>query len=60
MASTLDRKATRQAQGAHEDDSVAVVDADEFETARKDPHVRAFLDEADAYLADLDQRGRNC
>jgi hypothetical protein len=30
-----------------------------FEAARQDPRVRSFLTEADAYLVELEQQGRN-
>ena len=38
---------------------MAVIDAAEFKTAQKDPRVRSFLNEADAYLTDLEKQGRN-
>jgi hypothetical protein len=38
---------------------VAIIDAAELKAAQKDPRVRSFLDEADAYLTDLEQQGRN-
>jgi hypothetical protein len=56
MASTLD---TSQQHELGQETVVAVVDAAEFEAAQSDPRVRAFLDEADAYLAELEQQGRN-
>jgi hypothetical protein len=58
MASTLDIHTTRQRQDLHEE-IVAVVDPAEFDAARQDPRVRSFLAEADAYLAELEQQGRN-
>jgi anti-sigma factor ChrR (cupin superfamily) len=41
------------------DEILAVIDTAEFEAARRDPRVRSFLTEADAYLAKLEQQGRN-
>jgi anti-sigma factor ChrR (cupin superfamily) len=41
------------------DEILAVIDTAEFEAARTDPRVRSFLTEADAYLAELEQQGRN-
>jgi hypothetical protein len=38
---------------------VAVIDAPQFEAARQDQRVRSFLAEADAYLVELEQQGRN-
>jgi hypothetical protein len=38
---------------------VAVVDTAELQAAQNDPRVRSFLKEADAYLAELGQQGRN-
>jgi len=38
---------------------VAVVDAQEFDEARHDPRVRAFVAEADAYLTDVERHARN-
>jgi hypothetical protein len=58
MASILDTHATSQGQDLPEE-IVAVIDAVEFETARQDPRVRSFLTEADAYLVELEQQGRN-
>jgi hypothetical protein len=58
MASTLDTHATSQGQDLPEE-IVAVIDAAEFETARQDPRVRSFLTEADTYLVELEQQGRN-
>jgi hypothetical protein len=58
MASTLDTHTTSQEQDPPEE-IVAVIDAAEFETARQDPHVRSFLNEADAYLVELEQQNRN-
>lgn len=37
---------------------VAVVDADEFEEARRDPRVREFHEAADAQLEELEAAGR--
>lgn len=58
MASTLDTHTTSQGQDLPEE-IVAVIDAAEFEAARQDQRVRLFLTEADAYLAELEQQGRN-
>ena len=59
MASTLDTHTSSQRQDLREETVVAVVEAAEFEAAQNDPRVRAFLDEADAYLAEFEQQGRN-
>jgi hypothetical protein len=54
MASSA-RKETPEA-----DPSVAaVIDAEELSEAQRDPRVAAFLEEADAYLAELERQGRN-
>lgn len=37
----------------------AVIDAVEFEEARRDPRVQDFLARADSYLAELERAGRN-
>ncbi len=58
MASTLDTHTTGRGRDLPEE-IVAVIDAAEFETARRDPRVRSFLSEADAYLVELEQQGRN-
>jgi len=58
MASTLDTHTTSQGQDLP-DEIVAVIDAAELKTARQDPRVRSFLTEADAYLVELEQQGRN-
>lgn len=58
MASTLDTH-TSERHAFSEETVVAVVEAAEFEAARNDPRVRSFLDEADAYLVELEQQGRN-
>jgi len=58
MASTLDTHTTSQGQDLPEE-IVAVIDAAELETARQDPRVRSFLNEADAYLVELEQQDRN-
>jgi hypothetical protein len=59
MASTLNPHTASQRQDLHDEAVVAVIDAAEFEAAQNDPRVRSFLEEADAYLADLEQQGRN-
>jgi len=38
---------------------IIAVDAVQFKTARQDQRVRRFLAEAGAYLAELEQQGRN-
>ncbi len=58
MASTLDTSTTSQRQDSPEE-IVAVIDTAEFEAARQDPRARLFLTEADAYLVELEQQGRN-
>lgn len=58
MASTLDTHTTSQRHDLPEE-VVAVIDATEFEAARQDPRVRSFLTEADAYLVEVEQQGRN-
>jgi hypothetical protein len=58
MASILDTQTASQGQDPSEE-IVAVIDAAEFETARQDPRVRSFLNEADAYLVELERQGRN-
>jgi hypothetical protein len=55
MASTLDTHTTKDL----DEEIVAVVDRAEFDSARQDPRVRSFLVEADAYLVQLEQQGRN-
>ncbi|HUB72764.1 MAG TPA: hypothetical protein VL979_01855 [Solirubrobacteraceae bacterium] len=57
MASTLDT--TAASPGDNSEEVVAVVDEAELETARHDPRVRSFLAEADAYLVELERRGRS-
>ena len=42
-----------------ETEPAARIDAAEFEAAQRDPRVRDFLAEADNYLAELKQSGRN-
>lgn len=58
MASTLDTHTTSQRHDLP-DEIVAVIDTAEFEAAQRDPRVRSFLTEADAYLVELEQQGRN-
>ncbi len=57
MASILDTHTKGQQRDLREE-IVAVVDAEELDEARRDPRVRAFVAEADAYLADVERRGR--
>jgi hypothetical protein len=59
MASTLHTHTASQRQDLHEETVVAVVDTAELKAAQNDPRVRSFLKEADAYLAELEQQGRN-
>lgn len=59
MASTLPTYTATQQQDLHEETVVAVVDTAELKAAQNDPRVRSFLKEADAYLAELEQQGRN-
>ncbi len=55
MASTVENSTDH----AHETEPAAVIDAAEFEEARRDPRVRDFIAEADRYLAELEFAGRN-
>jgi hypothetical protein len=55
MASILETYKER----ARASEPVAIVDAAEFEEAQQDPRVKAFLAEADSYLAALERQGRN-
>ncbi len=41
------------------EENVAVIDAAQFAATRQDQRVRSFLAEADAYLVELEQQGRN-
>lgn len=59
MASTLDPHTEGRLETSRDEDVVAIIDADEFENAQRDPRVRAFLERADAYLAKLEREGRN-
>jgi hypothetical protein len=59
MASTLNPHTKSQRQDLDDEAVVAVIDAAEFEAAQNDPRVRSFLKKADAYLAELEQQGRN-
>jgi hypothetical protein len=58
MASILDTNTKDQQPNLHEE-IVAVVDAQEFDEARRDPRVRTFVAEADAYLAAIERHARN-
>lgn len=58
MALTSDIRAVRERE-QRDDLVVAVVDVEELEAARRDPRVRAFHEEADSYLADLQREGRD-
>lgn len=57
MASALDTH-TSQRQDPQEK-VAAVVDAADLESARRDPRVKAFLADADAYVAEVERQGRN-
>jgi hypothetical protein len=59
MASTLKPHTASQRHNLDNEAVVAVIDAAEFKAAQNDPRVRSFLKEADAYLAELEQQGRN-
>jgi hypothetical protein len=59
MASTLDTQDTAAQRQAPSEEVVAVIDTAEFEAARRDPRVRSFLTESDAYLVELERQGRN-
>lgn len=59
MASTLPAYTATHQQDPHEETVVAVVDTAALKAAQNDPRVRSFLQEADAYLAELEQQGRN-
>lgn len=58
MASQLETDTARYRRPSHED-AVAVIEEADLVAARKDPRVAAFLEESDAYLADLERQGRN-
>jgi len=57
MASTLDQHTLRQQD--LQETVVAVVETSELEDAKRDPRVRTFLTEADAYLTELEHQDRN-
>jgi hypothetical protein len=59
MASTLNPHTVSQPETSYDENAVAVIDAEEFEAARRDPRVLAFWKKADAYLASLERDGRN-
>ncbi len=59
MASTLPRYTATHQHDLHEEIVVAVVDTAELAAAQKDPRVRSFHEEADAYLAELERQCRN-
>ncbi len=60
MASTIDTPATFiEHKDPAEDAAAAVVTSGELLEAKRDPRVRSFLLEADAYLVELERQGRN-
>ncbi|MCA1678331.1 MAG: hypothetical protein LC777_04980, partial [Actinobacteria bacterium] len=62
MASTPNIPATfqrREDPPAGSSGVVAVITAEELQAAKRDPRVRSFLDEADAYLDSLESQDRN-
>jgi len=59
MASTLDTRAADEREDLSGEPVVARVDAAELKAARDDRRVRSFLEEADAYVAEFEQQGRN-
>lgn len=59
MAPLLHRQTNRRRDALDAEDVVAVVDAPAFVEAQRNSRVRAFLDEADEYLANLERQGRN-
>ena len=56
MASTLD---SHSEPGLPQGTEVAVIDESELVEAQNDSRVRTFLEDADAYLAELEAEGRN-
>lgn len=56
MASTLD---SLSEPGLPQGTEVAVIDESELVEAQSDSRVRTFLEDADAYLAELEAEGRN-
>jgi hypothetical protein len=58
MASTRNTRSASQRHALPEE-IVAVIDAAQLDAARQDPRVRSFPAEADAYLVELEQQGRN-
>lgn len=46
---------TKGRQHERREEVVAIVDAHEFDEARRDPRVQAFLTKADAYLASVER-----
>jgi hypothetical protein len=59
MASTLPQRQATKPESLDEASVVAIVDAAELDVAQRDPRVRSFLEEADAYLVELERHGRN-
>lgn len=51
---TLDQHARSTA-----DEPLVVITAEQLEQAQRDPELVAFLERADAYLAELEQQGRS-
>jgi hypothetical protein len=54
MASTLDKQ-----QSAEDTAAVATIDERELREASEDPRVRAFFEEAEEYVRELEREGRN-
>ena len=59
MASTLPQRQVSNGERLRDEPYAATVDAAELHAAQRDPRVRSFLEEADAYLAELERQGRN-
>jgi hypothetical protein len=55
MASTLENSEDH----ARVTEPAAVIDAAEFEEAQRDARLLRLIDEADRYLAELEETGRN-
>jgi hypothetical protein len=59
MASTTDTTPPSAVEPDPLSGAAAVITEEDLEAARRDPRVQAFLEEADAYVAELDRQGRN-